>query len=79
MRTFGSQERPTVNRKTEKIRFTTHHPVTNAVLYGIEMDVVEAKLAIEWLKEHNGYAPDMVKALIAGFEIAFNLQWEEPA
>ena len=60
-----------------KLHFTVSHPITNRSLYSVEMTVHEAQEAIDYLREHNGDAPEVVKALIDGMEIACGLVWYE--
>lgn len=74
MRLYGTKALET--QRTETLNLTVHHPVTNKVLHGIKIDKLEAQEAIDWLREHNGHAPEFVHALIDGMEIALTLTWE---
>jgi hypothetical protein len=58
----------------KKITFSVTDPITHRDVYRVEMNRKEAEEAVEYLRAHNGSAPQFVHRFIDGMEIALSLR-----
>jgi len=56
------------------ITFTVQDPRTFRFVYKVEMERSEAVEAVDYLRAHNGDAPEFVHRFIDGMEIALSLR-----
>lgn len=62
------------SRLPRYIKITVENPVNGRVEHEISMDRSEAEEAVEYLRTHNGSAPEFVHAFIDAMEFALTLK-----
>ena len=61
-------------RLPKTLTFTVEDPLTHRSIYKVVMQRKEAQEAVEYLRTHNGKAPEFVHRFIDGMEIALSLR-----
>lgn len=61
-------------KKPTTITLTVDDPVTRRTIHRVVIDRSEAEESVEYLRSHNGSAPEFVHAFIDAMEVALSLR-----
>lgn len=61
-------------KKPKTITLTVDDPVTRRTIHRVVIDRSEAEESVEYLRSHNGSAPEFVHAFIDAMEVALSLR-----